>query len=236
MPAGLSATEQWWAEGEARMGFGGVLASLPCAWVSDPLAMARAEYKPLQLAAAAEVGLRVPATLVTNDAAAARAFVTAQPSGAIYKTLCGGPHTENGRAVALHTARVDVAQIDESVRTTAHLFQQRVQKAFDARVTVVGERVFAARIDTTAAGAEDWRADDGVRFSVLQPPAATVDAAVALLYRLGLRYGALDFVVDSDSRWWFMEINPNGQWAFVPDLRAPITQAIADELQKGCRP
>jgi len=235
LPDGLSPTERWWAEGEARMGVGGVLTSLPCMWLSDPLAMARAEYKPLQLATAAAVGLRVPRTMVTNDPVAARGFVASVPDGAVYKPLCGGIGVENGRAMALYTAPVEVDQIDDSVATTAHLFQQRLAKAYEARVTVVGDQVFVGRIDTSSpAGRQDWRADyAGIRFSSIEPPAAVSSAAVALVRRLGLAFGALDFIIGDDGRWWFLEVNPNGQWAFVPDLREPITAAIADLLQKG---
>lgn len=38
----------------------------------------------------------------------------------------------------------------------------------------------------------------------------------------------------SDGSWWFLECNPNGQWAWLEseaDLR--ITCAIADLLEKG---
>jgi hypothetical protein len=30
-----------------------------------------------------------------------------------------------------------------------------------------------------------------------------------------------------------LELNPNGQWAFVPDLRIPIASALADVLEEG---
>lgn len=50
---------------------------------------------------------------------------------------------------------------------------------------------------------------------------------------LGLVYAAPDFVVDHDGRWHFIgDLNPNGQWAFVPSLRPAITTAIADELTR----
>ncbi len=46
---------------------------------------------------------------------------------------------------------------------------------------------------------------------------------------LGLVYGAFDFRVAGDE-WILLELNPNGQWAFVPDLLDPIASAIADLL------
>jgi hypothetical protein len=64
----MSAPERAFAYGEARRGLGGVFAALGrCLWVNDPMAAARAEYKPVQLAAAADAGLRIPETLITSD-------------------------------------------------------------------------------------------------------------------------------------------------------------------------
>jgi ATP-grasp ribosomal peptide maturase len=233
---GMSATERWWAAGEARMGFGGVLQSLGCRWLSDPVAVARAEYKPVQLAAARRVGLAVPDTMVTNDPAAARKFVAACPDGAVYKALTGSPGSEAGRPVALYTSVVEADQVDDAVARTAHLFQRRIAaKKFEARVTVVGDRVFAARIDAHSDAARiDFRADyDAVEFSRLELPPAIRDGVLALTRTLGLAYGALDFIIDDADRYWYLETNPNGQWAFIPHLRAPITRAIADYLQGG---
>lgn len=69
----LSEVDAAWAVREARFGFGGLLASLPV-WLNHPADVARAEYKPVQFAAARAAGLTIPPTLLTNDAAQARAF------------------------------------------------------------------------------------------------------------------------------------------------------------------
>lgn len=44
-------------------------------------------------------------------------------------------------------------------------------------------------------------------------------------------FGAFDFAVTSDGEWVFLEVNPNGQWAFVEQVTGlPIAAAIADAL------
>jgi hypothetical protein len=57
-------------ECEARLGLGGVLASLDCLWLRHLHTVARAEYKPLPLKALRAAGLAVHRTLITNDHAA----------------------------------------------------------------------------------------------------------------------------------------------------------------------
>ncbi len=54
-----------------------------------------------------------------------------------------------------------------------------------------------------------------------------------LMQQLRLRFGALDFVVGPDGAWTFLEINPNGQWAWLQDATGlPIAAAIADALTR----
>ena len=49
--------------------------------------------------------------------------------------------------------------------------------------------------------------------------------------RLGLVYGALDFIVDPDGCHIFLEINQAGEWGWLQrDLGLPIAEAIATAL------
>lgn len=86
----------------------------------------------------------------------------------------------------VQVGEVTPEDIDERVAGTVHLFQQRVDKAGDVRVTVIGERVFCVRIDC---GLLDWRTDYGrLRYSVVEPPAGIADALHRYLARFGLGF------------------------------------------------
>lgn len=234
-PEFMSQVERRWAEKEARLGFGGVISALACQWVNHPAAIAAATPKPRQLRIAAQCGLSCLPTLITNDPDQARRFA-ARVGPLVYKPLSGTPET--GQPVALYTTAVDPAQIDESVRHTAHLFQQAVvDKAYEVRLTIVGtDRMFPARIDAATPQARaDWRADyPALTFTPVELPDPVTAGAKELLRRLDLRYGALDFIVDHHGNHHFLEINPNGQWAFIEQRAGlPITAALADDLQEG---
>jgi ATP-grasp ribosomal peptide maturase len=233
---GMSEYEQWWATVEARFGLGGVLAGLDCRWLSHPHRIAAASYKPWQLAQAQAVGLAVPETLITNDTASARSFVAAVPNGAVYKTLQSTMFVDPSGAVhAVATTPVTAEQVGAgNVAATAHLFQHRIPKQYEVRVTVVGSTVFAVRLDAASEAARiDWRTDyDAVSYQVIELPDRIASALLALLGRLGLPYGAIDLIVDPDDRWWFLEINPNGQWGWIAGATGlPIAAAIATYLQ-----
>lgn len=232
-PAHLSDEERRWALREARAGLGGVISALP-RWLNHPGDISRAEYKPLQLALAQAAGLGIPPTLITNEPAQARAFIESV-GRAVYKPLSGSGIAEEGVHKLVYANRVAATDIDDTVRGTAHLFQAWVPKAFEVRLTVIDDAYFAVRIDGESAAAQlDWRTDyPSLRYTVVTVPSAIRGGVRHLLQRLRLRFGALDFVVSPDGAWTFLEINPNGQWAWLQDATdLPMAAAIADALVK----
>lgn len=157
------------ATAQVRHGLGGTLYSLPnCRYVNHPLRNHTAEHKPLQLAAAEQLGFTVPPTLISNDLDDIRAFI-AEHDQVIYKALRWTPYRRaDGTGLTTWTEPVTADKVDESVSVVPHLFQARVDKVADLRVVVVGDKVFPVRIDS---GLLDWRADcDALTYQVAALP------------------------------------------------------------------
>lgn len=229
----LNQQAQNFAETEARYGLGGLLASLSnCRYVNHPADIRRADFKPTQLQVAAQVGFSVPRTLVTNDLEAARKFVT-EHDPAIYKSFRGAPRAENGHVSAIWTQRINAQDLDETLSVTAHMFQEKIPKTADVRVTVIGSAVFASRI-TSPDNALDWRSGDWDRllYDPIDVPDSIQASLRAYLDHFGLVFGAFDFALRQDGpfeSWVFIECNPNGQWGWLPGSEA-MAYAFADVL------
>ncbi|MGW1275510.1 ATP-grasp ribosomal peptide maturase [Streptomyces tsukubensis] len=235
---GLSADDAHWARAEARAGLGGVLTSLPCTWINHPHHNAIADCQPLALATAVRSGLTVPATLITNDPTEARSFIASLPGGrAAYKPLGNtGPSGPGRQQYALWTTPVTADQTTPDIQLTAHLFQEWVDKAYEVRLTAVDDRLFAAQIHAgSQASREDFRRDyDALTYTTCDDiPHSVRNGVRKLMAALHLRYVAMDFLVDQKGEWYAVDVNPGGQYGFVPHLRDPITRAIADVLQEG---
>jgi ATP-grasp ribosomal peptide maturase len=231
----MSRPEQRWARHEARAGFGGLLTALP-RWLNHPTAIAAAEYKPRQLQIANEVGLSTPVSTITNDPVQARGFVR-EHGQVVYKPLGANGIAEQDTYRVIYANPIDpeIDELDDSIRRTAHLFQAWVDKAYEVRVTVVDETLFAVRIDAhSAAGHLDWRTDyDDLTYTSIEVPPAVAVALRAYLRACDLRFGAADFVVTPAEDWVFLECNPNGQWGWLENATGlPIAAAIADALRK----
>jgi glutathione synthase/RimK-type ligase-like ATP-grasp enzyme len=118
------------------------------------------------------------------------------------------------------------------------VYQEKVEKEFDVRVTVVGERLFAAKIEAPGLppGIPDWRAApvDELLHSCHELPLEIQEQCVGLVKELNLDFGAIDLAYSERTGYSFLEINANGQWAWLEtELGFPIARAIADRLVEG---
>ncbi|MFF0625530.1 ATP-grasp ribosomal peptide maturase [Streptomyces sp. NPDC004296] len=234
-PTQMTAEARKVAETEARWGFGGLLSALPCRWLPPPGKAADAEYKPLQLRVAAAAGLRVPRTLITNDPEAARDFADSIGGPLVYKPFFHVRGTVHGHTAAVYASIVPPEDLPHpDIATTAHLFQEWVPKAYEVRLTVVDDRIFAAEIHAGSdAGRIDWRSDyDSHTYRICEPPDDVAAGVLRMLDQLGLPYGAFDFVISPAGDWHFLEVNPSGQYGFIEQATGlPITAAIGDYLE-----
>lgn len=198
--------------------------------------MSRAEYKPVQLDVARRSGLAVPRTLITNSPDDVRSFAADVSGPLICKPIASPVLVEGDEIKTVYTRRLREDDLDDlrGVDTTAHLFQAWVPKTHEVRLTVVGDRQFAASIH---AGSEDalidWRSDYGsLRYELTKVPDHVAGGVKRLMRALDLRFAALDFIVSPGGEWTFLEANPCGQWDWIQHHTGPpIAEAIADELQ-----
>jgi len=236
-PEAMTDAERRFATNEARRGIGGLLMALPCLWLNHPSHVADAEYKPYQLAAAARYGLDVPRTMVTNDPTAAVSAREFLGPHVVYKPLGHTEVVDGNRLNMVFTTVVPPEFIqDKRIALTAHQFQERVHKYRDVRATVVGDQVYAADLFRDDPDAPlDWRADySTIRYETTKLPAQVEARLLALTRQLNLRFCAADFIVDTDERYYFVDLNPNGEWGWIEKaVGLPIAAAVAELLAKG---
>lgn len=228
-----------WVEAEVRWGLRGLLAALPRdRWVNWPPGIHAAEHKPWQLTEAAAAGLRVPATLVTNVPKAAVEFA-AVAAPVVYKSFRGKPVTVDGEDRLVYATQVTAEECaSDGIRVAPVTLQSRIDKAYDVRATYVDGTVFAISprwADGTVP--LDWRIDHAANvWEEVEVPTQVWARLTMMMREMGLRYGACDFSVDHDGRWYFLDLNPAGQWAWDSPVRDDIAEALADALTRETTP
>ncbi len=104
------------------------------------------------------------------------------------------------------------------------LFQKKIDKQCDVRITVVDDEIHAyellakepdgnQRCDIRRNNMED------VEYRPISLPTRIDSLVRKLMVRYALRFSAIDMAVSTDGTWYFFEVNPNGQWAWL-DLYA----------------
>ncbi len=206
-------------------------------WVNDLDAQRNAENKQRQLRLAARAGLRVPRTLVTNDAAAARQFFAETEGETVAKLLRPLAVSMNSDTPFVYTNRVreeDLAGA-EALRHSPMVFQEFIPKAYELRVACVAGEAFAGALDATGTsrGHTDWRraAPEECRWQKAQLPTEVANSLQALMSELGLVFGAVDLICTPEGEHVFLEVNPGGEWGMLErDLCLPVSEAIAEAL------
>ncbi|MCH9680445.1 MAG: hypothetical protein K0V04_03345 [Deltaproteobacteria bacterium] len=182
--------------------------------------------KGLQLREASRVGLRVPSTIMTNDAASVSAFSRELPRGVVHKAF----RPMGRRSLDTRVLEPEHLEALDSLYLAPVIFQERIDKRADVRVMWVDGRVFAVAFE-----ADDEQIDSRLNidapWDVIELPAEIELRIAALMGRLGLRIAALDLVIDEHGGFVFLEVNPQGQFLYLEILTGlPITRAVADLL------
>jgi glutathione synthase/RimK-type ligase-like ATP-grasp enzyme len=229
-PALTDETARSFAWSEATDALPGLWHGMDCFWMNPPDTDERAMKKVYQHRLAAQLGLRVPETLVTNDPEAARAFVEPRMArGVVRKAFRNHPAAPR---LTLKIGPAELARID-SVRFAPVIFQEFIPAGLDLRATVIDGEIFTASFRSAPEYEVDYRA--GIGTAEVTPytlPEDLADRLRALMQRLGLAFGAVDFRVTPEGEHVFFEINPAGEFLFVSDrVDLAIPQAIAATLE-----
>lgn len=232
------------AESEMRWTLEGALAAIePRLWMNHPNANRLARNKLLQLRLAAWLGFALPETLVSADPRAIRERYRAWNGRMVAKLVGGqivGETIDSQYVIYTTPITADDLVDDGALAACPAIYQNRVAKAYELRVTIVGEVVFACRIQGKAGAGEpvDWRAVGyaGLDIRPHELDSAVSDRCLALTRALGLEVAGLDLIVTPDGEVVFLEINAAGQWAWMQQATGlPIAAAVADRLAEAAQ-
>jgi hypothetical protein len=208
-------------------------------WVNPREAATLASRKLYQHHVARGVGLAMPDTLYTNDPELIRAFIRRHGGRIAFKPLKSLSWRDEQTYYTPYTRMITEEQLveDDLLMLAPSIYQAEVPKAYELRVTVIGRHVFPARIHSqqTQRGKEDWRKAYGeLQMSETELPEHVSKLCLALLERLGLVYGAFDFIVTPEGEHVFLEVNQMGQFLFVERLcGVPLLDAFCELLIQG---
>lgn len=199
-------------------------------WLNHPHATYAAENKPYQLMVAQKLGFVVPETRIANHLSD---DLRLEHEELAVKAVDSFLVRVGAQDSFFYTQPIPVGDLTVDVlQQMPVILQEYLEPKLDIRVTVVGNRLFAAAVQKDGAGIRgDWRlAKNEVRFVAFELPEEIRQQCIRLVAELGLVFGAIDLALAS-GKFYFLEINPTGEWAWLVDqLGFPIDEVITDAL------
>jgi len=170
---------------------------------------------------AQEVGLNIPATVITNNKETVVTFlkeheiIITKPLGEAvfidYKNVHFLSYT-----IVLNNS--NIREIPETFFPS--LFQENIDKKYEIRAFVLGKKIFSMAIfsQNDPKTLQDFRRynyQNPNRFVPFNLPSQIESKIFCLMDELDLQTGSIDLIKDTTGKYYFLEINPNGQYGMV---------------------
>ncbi len=213
---------------------------LKCTWINSLEGMNHGNSRVNQLLSAKNVGFNIPSTLITNDPNEASKFYNTCSGNAIVKALYHHDVETYGKVYSIYTHVLnhdDLLKFKDLVHAPC-ILQEKIHKSSELRVTVVDDKVFAIEITFESGG----KGGDVLhRYPMSQLNNRPIQLkkefqsrCIQFLRSLGLKYGAIDFILDANGKIYFLEVNPTGDWVWIErETKLPITRALVDLIESS---
>jgi len=184
------------------------------------------QLKLFQLAAARELGLPIPRTIITNNSDRVREF-HAQVGDVVFKPSMGG-------GICRHLDDDALSNLD-TLKASPVTFQERVQGEAIRIVIIGGDVVSCVRIPSDHL---DYRADPNYTegnqiYHPLELDVDIADKCWQLMQACGLLFSGIDLILTPDGSFVFLEANSSPIYLDIEQkTEVAITDALANYLVK----
>ena len=208
----------------------GIILNMPIKnWLNNKSDIKKASNKIHQLNV---VKMNIPKTVITNKMEVIKRIFEDK---FVMKTLrAQSLGLEDGILKTTLTTVNDIDKIDLNFMPV--ICQEFIDKICDIRVTIVGNKIFAAKIFSHSEKSKiDFRTDySSLTYEKCKLSKDIEDELLRLNKYYNLNYSAIDLIQDKNGKIYFLEINPNGQYLWIENsLGLPISQSIASFLKKN---
>ncbi|WP_294285403.1 MvdC/MvdD family ATP grasp protein [uncultured Chryseobacterium sp.] len=187
-----------------------------------------------QLKLAKKHNLTVPQTIFSNDPEKIAEFFYRSCNGKMIAKLHGVISKSMGGENLLSTHIIDEDSLEyiDDIEYCPMIFQPYIEKKYELRIVYLDGEFFTGKINNSEH--TDWRIAHGDYFwSAYVLPEAVEANLASMMKEMGLYIGAIDMIRSRDGNYYFLEVNPQGEWGMLQkELDFPIAERIADNLIK----
>ncbi len=217
VPALKDSYQQRIAENDSMSALRSLMQACPARWVNSWQAYQFHKEKPLQLSKVKQIGVTIPATLITNDPEEVIQFTQYQGK-LIFKPVYGGAHAQFVTESHLEQKRLSLA-----LRISPITLQEYIPGT-NIRSYVIDDSVYAAEIRSQAL---DFREDVQAELIALELPESIQQQCREIAKALMLEWTAIDWRKTPTGEYVFLEANPSPMFLhFEQQTGFPITEEL----------
>lgn len=181
--------------------------------------------KIVNLKKAKEIGLTIPETLVTTSKSKLKEWFEGK-NGVITKALDIGMFFGDVESKKMYQQLTKPVCLDEvnqfPDRFPPTLFQERVNKVLELRVFYIGGKSWASAIisQNQTNTQEDYRNYNPEKMNRVVPymlPKEITTKIDSYMNYICLESGSLDLILSDDGKYYFLEVNPSGQFGAISE-------------------
>ena len=190
--------------------------------------------KMLQLKVAQRNNLTIPKTIFSNDEENITAFFHKYCKGKAIAKLHGVTAKTMSGENMMSTTVIEEETLEHlsDIAYCPMIFQPYIDKEYELRIVYIDGEFFTGMINNSENA--DWRiAREGYFWSAYELPDPVKENLTSMMKEMGLYIGAIDMIKGKDGQYYFLEVNPQGEWGMLQkELGFPIAERIADNLIK----
>jgi len=188
-------------------------------WLSSPSNSNLNKFEVLNTAMT--VGLNIPSSLITNNKDELQLFFNQHKEVIVKNVGDSESFSVNGQNYITYTSLIDqefISKIPE--RFFPCLFQKKINKSFEIRVFHLmgqnyGMAIFSQNDQQTSVDFRKYNSKIPNRTVPFKIPDELNSQITKLMKDLKLETGSLDFIMGNDEKYYFLEVNPVGQFGMV---------------------
>ncbi len=190
-------------------------------WLTKPATLRKYNHKMDQLMIAKQVGLEIPATIVTNQRVELGKFISTHGKVICKSITDAEVFLYNDNMYVPYTITLSSSDLHEVPKQFfPSLFQEALDKDFEIRTFFLnGEMYSMAMFTQSSEGTKsDFRKYNYSRPTRSVPfklPESISQKIAAFMALFDLNCGSVDLIRTKDGKYYFLEVNPTGQFGMV---------------------
>ncbi|WP_340077270.1 grasp-with-spasm system ATP-grasp peptide maturase [Leptobacterium sp. I13] len=194
------------------------------------------------LSMASQYGLNIPDSIITSEKKELNRFFEKHHSSIITKSINEGKHIEHlSKTYAFYTHKITSLKNVQG-KFSPSLFQEYIEKEYELRIFFLDNKfypmvIYSQNNEKTKIDFRNYDFENPNRVGCYKLPVHIEKKLLTLMNTIGLNTGSIDMIKSTNGKYYFLEINPSGQFGMTGlpcnyNLHQKVAQYLTNKLNE----